>query len=118
MKTSEWFFLAALGGVGYFVYEALNKAGSTANKAKDAVASAVANPIVAALNWYYGSADVIPTGNVILPNGSKIPLKQLAVSFDDTNNVGSFVYQGYGYIIAPNPNGGPAYDQNGDYHAQ
>lgn len=118
MKTQEWVELAILGAVGYWAYGLLTKGSKAASAATDAAAQHIANAYVAVTNWLYGSTATVPTGNVILPDGTKLPLSQLHVTFDDTNNVGSFVYQGYGYIIPPNPSGGPAYDQNGDYHAQ
>lgn len=108
-------------GVGLGVLYGLNKIfgkGGPAAAATNALASAIAKPYVAISNWVEGSYNVIPTGNVILPNGKKVPVSQLNVTWDDANNVASFVYQGYGYIIPPGSNGGAAYDQNGDYHAQ
>lgn len=118
MKGREWLGLAVLGGVGYWVYQALTKASGAAGKAADAVTSGIANTYVGLTNWLYGSSTTTPTGNVILPNGNKVALSQLAVTWDDTNNVATFTYQGANYVIPPNPSGGPAYDQNGDYHAQ
>ncbi len=108
--TREWLSLAALAGVGYFVYSALTKAGGAAG-------AAVAGGIAKAWVWATSSS-VVPTGNVILPNGQKIPTANLHITWDSDVGVASFVYDGYGYIIPPNPSGGPAYDSNGDYHAQ
>lgn len=117
MKTTDLLGLAVLAGVGYGLYKLVGP-GSPGAKAADAVAGAIAKPIVAISNWYYGSTATIPTGNVILPNGTKVPTAQLHITWDSAVGVASFVYNGYGYIIAPNPDGGPGYDQNGDYHAQ
>ncbi len=108
-------------GVGLGVLYALIKVfgkGGPAQAVTNAVSGAIAAPYAAVSNFLEGSYNVIPTGNVLLPNGSKVPLSQLQVTWDQANNVASFVYQGYGYIIPPGSNGGPAYDQNGDYHAQ
>lgn len=108
-------------GIGLGVLYALTKVfgkGGPAQAATDAVAGAIAKPYVAISNWIEGSYNVVPTGTVILPNGQRVPVSQLHVSWDSANNVASFVYQGYGYIIPAGANGGPAYDQNGDYHAQ
>ena len=112
MKLENLLPWGILAGVAYFFFT---------KKLPDAtkpVSDAIGNAIVNVTNWLYGSYDVVPTGNVILPNGTKVPLSQLHVTFDAANNVGSFVYQGFGYIIRPNPSGGPAYDTNGDYHAE
>ena len=117
MKVENLLTLGVLGAVAYGLYELLKKDGP-ASTATNTVAGAIAKPIVAISNWLEGSGDVVPTGNVILPNGSKVPLASVNVTWDTANNVASFVYQGYGYIIMPGANGGPAYDSNGDYHAQ
>ncbi len=105
-------------GVGYGIYKLFLSGDSPGKKAADAVAGAIASPIATVSNWIHGSWATIPTGNVILPDGTKIPTAQLHITFDDAVGVGSFAYRGYGYIIRPGPNGGPAYDQNGDYHAE
>lgn len=118
MKASDWITLGVVGAVGYGLYQFFGKQGP-GGKAADAASSAVADAYVAVTNWLYGSPSVIPTGNVILPNGAKVPIANVQhMMFDETNNVASFVYNGYGYIIRPNPDGGPAYDTNGDYHAE
>jgi hypothetical protein len=117
MKAGDIITVGVGVGVLYALYKVFGKGGPASN-ATNAVAGAIAAPITAALNWYYGSVDIVPSGNVILPNGTKVPSSKIALTWDDANNVASFVYQGYGYIIRPNPNGGPAYDQNGDYHAE
>ncbi len=117
MKVSDYVGLALGGAVIYGIYKALGPGGA-AKEAADKVADAIATPYVAFTNWLYGSVATIPTGNVILPNGTKVPVAQLKVTWDDASNVASFVYNGYGYIIRPNPDGGAAYDSNGDYHAE
>lgn len=118
MKVTEWIGLAVLGAVGYGVYKAFGKDGPISHAA-DETSSAIANTWVGFTNWLYGSPNVIPTGNVILPNGAKVPIANVQhMMWDTANNVASFVYNGYGYIIRPNPNGGAAYDTNGDYHAE
>jgi hypothetical protein len=117
MKAENLLTLGVLGAVAYGLYELLKK-GGPASTATNAVAGAIAKPIVAISNWIEGSSDIVPTGNVILPNGTKIPLANVHVTWDDAVGVASFVYNGYGYIILPGANGGPAYDTNGDYHAQ
>jgi hypothetical protein len=118
MKPREWLGLAVLGGVGYWAYLLLTKATNAAGAAAQSATSGIANAYVGITNWLYGSSAITPTGNVILPNGQKVPLSQLSVTWDSTNNVANFTYLGVPYIIPPNPSGGPAYDQNGDYHAQ
>lgn len=111
----EW----GLGAVvALVVVNVLKRVTDVGKKATDAAATDIANAYVAVTNWLYGSYTVVPTGNVILPNGAKVPLAKVHVTFDDADNVGRFTYQGTNYIIAPNPSGGPAYDTNGDYHAQ
>lgn len=117
MKLDNLITLAVVGGVGYALYELFGK-GGPGQQATNTVASAIAKPIVAISNWIEGSYDVVPSGNIILPNGTKIPVAAVHVTWDDANNVASFVYQGYGYIIRPGANGGAAYDTNGDYHAE
>ena len=104
--------------VSLVVVNVLKRVTDVGKKAADAAATDVANAYVAVTNWLYGSYTVVPTGNVILPNGLKVPLAQVHVTFDDADNVGRFSYQGVNYTIQPNPSGGPAYDTNGDYHAQ
>lgn len=121
METRDAISLAVVLGVGYALYKFVGPGSQVAKAASDAtaaVAGAIANPIVSLTNWYYGSVDTIPTGNVILPNGTKVPTSKLHITWDSAVGVASFVYNGYGYIIPPNPDGGAAYDQNGDYHAQ
>jgi hypothetical protein len=111
--------LIELGIIGAVLYAAWKYIVSpTASKAADTASSAIANTWVGITNWYYGSSDIVPTGNVILPNGTKVPVSKLHVTWDSDVGVASFTYNGYGYIIRPNPNGGAAYDQNGDYHAE
>lgn len=110
--------LTITGGIIYGALYLLKKAANVGSKVADTAATDVANAYVAVTNWLYGSYTVVPTGNVILPNGLKVPLAQVHVTFDDADNVGRFTYQGVNYTIAPNPSGGPAYDTNGDYHAQ
>lgn len=117
MKVTDYVGLAIGGAVVYAIYKTLGP-NSPGQQAADKVADAIAQPYVAFTNWLYGSVATVPTGNVILPNGQKVPVAQLKVTWDDANNVASFVYNGYGYIIRPNPDGGPAYDANGDYHAE
>lgn len=121
MKATDWVSVGVLGAIGYGLYKLVGP-GSAAAKAAGAVANAVAGgiaaPVASLSNWYYGSGATIPTGNVILPDGTKVPTAQLHITWDSAVGVASFVYKGYGYIIPPNPSGGPAYDQNGDYHAQ
>jgi len=108
--------LGIIGAVAYAAWKFILAPG--ASKATDAASSAIANAYVGITNWWYGSPDVVPTGNVILPNGTKVPLSKVHVTWDTNVGVASFVYNGYGYIIRANPDGGPAYDQNGDYHAE
>jgi hypothetical protein len=115
MKTNDLVWLG-LGGVIAFVV--VSKLTSVGKKATDEVAGGIANAYVKLTNWLYGSYAVVPTGNVILPDGTKVPLVNVHLTFDSVNNVGTFVYNGYGYIIRQNPSGGPAYDTNGDYHAE
>jgi hypothetical protein len=118
MNVRDYVGLAVGGAVVYAIYKTLGP-GSPGKQAADKVADAIAKPYVAFTNWLYGSYTTVPTGNVILPNGAKVPVAQLShFMWDNTNNVASFVYNGYGYIIRPNPDGGPAYDANGDYHAE
>jgi hypothetical protein len=106
-----------LAAVGYAAWKYF--VSPTASKATDAASSAIANAYVGVTNWLYGSSTMVPTGNVILPNGQKVPISQVQhMTWDDAAGVASFVYNGYGYIIRPNPDGGPAYDTNGDYHAE
>lgn len=118
MKIENMLTLGVVAGVGYVLYDLFFKKGGPGSNVVNAVAGAIATPYVAVTNFLEGSYNVSPTGNVILPNGSKIPLSSVAVTWDQANNVASFVYQGFGYIIAPGANGAPAYDANGDYHAQ
>lgn len=109
--------LGIVAGAAYGLYKLFGP-GSPGSKAADAVAGAIANPIASVSNWMHGSWATVPTGNVILPNGTKVPTSKLRITWDDAVGVASFVYNGYGYIIMPNHSGGPPYDQNGDYHAQ
>lgn len=117
MKTDDIVVIGIGAAVLYGLYKLIGS-GGLASKATNTVSQGIANAYVGLTNWLYGSSTTVPTGNVILPNGYKVPLSQLAVTFDDTNNVAAFVFQGVTYTIPPNPSGGPAYDQNGDYHAQ
>jgi hypothetical protein len=110
--------LTKWGLIGGALWLAWKHVAPTASKAADALSTGIAKTWVGLTNWYYGSVDTIPTGNVILPNGAKIPLSQVHVTWDASAGVASFVYNGYGYIIRPNPDGGAGYDQNGDYHAE
>ena len=110
--------LGLVAVVGLVVVNVLKRVTDVGKRTTDAAVTDVANAYVAVTNWLYGSYTVVPTGNVILPNGLKVPLAQVHVAFDDSDNVGRFTYQGTNYTIAPNPSGGPAYDTNGDYHAQ
>ncbi len=117
-RGTNGLMLAALGAGAYVVYR-LFRPGGIASQATSAVSSGIANAIVGSTNFIRGSYNIQPTGNVILPNGSKVRIADVQnMMWDAANNVASFVYQGYGYIIPPDPAGGPAYDQNGDYHAQ
>jgi hypothetical protein len=118
MKVTDYVGLAVGGAVVYGLYKLFGSDSAPAKQAADKVANAIAQPYVAFTNWLYGSYATVPTGNVILPNGTKVPVANLKVTWDDASNVASFVYNGYGYIIRPNPDGGPAYDANGDYHAE
>jgi hypothetical protein len=122
MQTRDAISLALVLGVGYALYKWVgpgSPVAKAAGEAADAVAGAIANPIAKLSNWAYGSVSTIPTGNVILPNGTKVPISKVQnMRWDSAVGVASFVYNGYGYIIPPNPSGGAAYDQNGDYHAQ
>ncbi len=117
MKVSDYAGLAIGGAIVYGLYKLLGP-NSPGKQIADKTADVIAKPYVAFTNWLYGSVATIPTGNIILPNGTKIPVAAVHVTWDDANNVASFVYNGYGYIIRPNPDGGPAYDSNGDYHAE
>jgi len=110
--------LGILAAVAFAAVVLIKKAVNVGSKATDAVATDIANAYVGLTNWLYGSWATVPTGNVILPNGLKVPLAQLHVTFDDASNVGNFTYQGTSYLIRPNPAGGPAYDTNGNYHAE
>ncbi len=119
MKVTDYVGLALGGAVVYGLYKLFGESNSPGKQIADKVGNAIAKPYVAITNWLYGSFTTVPTGNVILPNGAKVPVAQLTnFHFDDANNVASFVYNGFGYIIRPNPDGGPAYDNNGDYHAE
>lgn len=117
MNTRDWVGLAVGGAVIYGLYKLVGP-GSPGAKAADKVAGAIASPFATVSNWLHGSWATVPTGNVILPDNSKVPLSQVSVTWDDGSGVASFVYRGYGYIIRPDPAGGPAYDVNGDYHAE
>lgn len=117
MQSRNLLQLAVLLGVGYGLYK-LAGPSSAASRAANAVAGAIANPNAKGGSWSYGTYSTVPSGNVILPDGTKVPTAGLNPTWDAAVGVDSFVYHGYGYIILPNPNGGPAYDQNGDYHAQ
>jgi hypothetical protein len=109
--------LGVAAGVVYAIYKFSQQIAN--NPVTQGLTSGIAKGITAVSNWVYGSPSVIPSGNVILPDGTKVPISQVQnMSWDSTNNVASFTYNGYGYIIMPNPSGGPAYDVNGDYHAQ
>lgn len=112
MKAGDLVTLGVLGAVGYGLYKLIGP-GSPGAKAADAVAGGIAKA------WVWAtSSSVVPTGTVILPNGQRVPTANLHITWDRDVGVASFVYNGYGYIIPPNPSGGPAYDTNGDYHAQ
>jgi hypothetical protein len=115
--------IQGLKNVGSAAASAAGKVGSAVASAAETAATPIAAPIgyAAAALWktweWATSANIAPSGNVIMPDGSAIPVSQLALSFDDTYNVAKFAYQGRAYVIPQNPTGGPAYDQNGDYHA-
>jgi hypothetical protein len=116
MDSRNLLQLAVLLGIGYGLYKLVG-ASNPAARAANAVANAITHPNSAS-SWSYGTYSTVPSGNVILPNGTKVPTASLNPTWDAAVGVDSFVYNGYGYIILPNPSGGPAYDQNGDYHAQ
>lgn len=83
------------------------------------ISSAIADTIVAAWktwDWATG-ANMVPSGNVVMPDGTVIPLGQLGVvSYNNQYNLAQFSYGGLAYVIPQNPNG-PSYDTNGNYHA-
>jgi hypothetical protein len=118
MNTRDYVGLGVLAGLGYVVYRTFIAPDAAAKKAVDSVAGVIAKPFIALDRWWYGTFDMVPTGNVILPNGTKVPMSKLHVTWDQDVGVASFVYNGFGYIIRPNPDGGAGYDQNGDYHAE
>ena len=114
---------AVLVGVaigGYLLYKFLQPAVNAAGNAAAAVGAGVGaaeQGIANAWVWATSGAAIQASGNVILPDGTAVPLSSVSVSFNPSANVGTFVYQGTQYVIAPNPSGGPAYDVNGNYHA-
>lgn len=117
--------IGAVAAIGYAVYQILKpveNAVSTVANAAGQVATNVAAGVGAAETgvagaWVWAtSSSVVPTGNVILPNGTSVPLSQLAVTY--SNGAGVFTFDSVQWEILANPSGGPAYDSNGNYHAQ
>jgi hypothetical protein len=127
---------AVLGGL-YILYEVmqgLKAAGSAAAsaagavaKGADQVATTLTSPVASAIAAVYNAAwqtwdwatnsNMVPSGNVILPNGTTLPLSSVQpVTFNSAYNVGQFAYGGVTYVIPQNPSG-PSYDPQGNYHA-
>jgi hypothetical protein len=117
MNIRDWVGLSVGGAVIYGLYKFVGP-GSPGSKAADKVAAAIATPYATVSNWLHGSWATVPTGNVILPDGTRIALSQLSVRWDTDSGYASFTYHNDPYIIRPDPAGGPAYDVNGDYHAE
>jgi hypothetical protein len=118
MKTSDLITLGVGAGILYALYKFVK---GPAAAAVDSTASAIAAPIAAVSNWFYGSVNMTPSGLVILPNGQQVQMANAALGsiyFDSATNTAHFVYNGIPYVIQANPSGGPAYDQNGNYHAE
>lgn len=108
--------------VGTGVASAASAAGqavvNTAQDLAQPVSTAIADTAVAiwkTWDWATG-ANMVPTGNVIMPDGSVIPLANLKVSYNNQYNAAQFNYGSQAFVIPQNPNG-PSYDTNGNYHA-
>ena len=82
----KWLTWAAIGGVAYVVYSIYRKAADAGDKASKAIADAylrvTAGPVIEVL------------GRAVLPNGVKVPLKDIVLKPDAT-----FVYGMVGYRL-------------------
>lgn len=138
IQTEQILMLGAVAGGLYLLYQAVQglkdvggaaaSAAAKVGKATVDVAKTVLSPVSTPAGWiaaeiwktwnWATSGDVIPTGAVVLPTGTKVATSDLNMTFNDQYNVAVFSYKGVTYVIAPNPDpNGVAYDNNGDYHA-
>ena len=123
----EIVLIGAIGALGYALYQILKPIESATSAVAGAVGQ-VATNVAAGVGaaeggvagaWVWAtSSSVVPSGNVILPNGTSVPLSGLAVTSDPSSGAAVFTFDSVNWEILPNPSGGPAYDSNGNYHAQ
>jgi hypothetical protein len=110
MDTDDIKTYALIGGIGlgaYLLYKAFSGVKT--------VVCAVTAPATAALaNWYVSLTScgaAIPTGQVLLPNGTAVPVAQLQVSSVAGTNSAMFTYGGQTYYL------NSPHDSNGNWAA-
>lgn len=137
IKGEQILMLGAVAGGLYLLYqiveglkEAAPKVADAATKAGKAVynaAQTATSPVAAPIGWaaaaiwktwdWATNPNSNPTGYVVLPDNTKLPFSQLAVTFNNAYNLAQFNYQGRAYVIPQNPDDGPSFDNDGNYHA-
>lgn len=112
--TKNWLLLGGLGIAAYLIYQAVAGIGSAASSAVQGATNAVGGGIASLYDWFTMSPPVAASGTIQFQNGQSVPIANIAggISFDSTNNVGVFTYQGTQYAI-PQGSG----DANGNYPA-
>jgi len=116
-RLSQWVPVAVgLGGL-YLLYRLFTGVKNAATQVLSPVIGPVVSAIYNAIQWAEGNT-VTPTGRIVLPNGDTVNVSDVGgLTFNDAANVAQFAYNSVQYVILPNPSGGPAYDQAGNYHA-
>lgn len=108
VETVAALALAAAGA--YVAWRVLRELANVTNAGTEAIAKA----------WIWATSPAVrPSGRIVLPDGRAIGADELERSwFDQSEGVMHFDYRGHEYVILPNPSGGPAYDTEGNYHAE
>ena len=73
-----------------------------------------------AQGWVWATAGAPASVNaaVVLPDGTAVPFDEIPQTWHDQTGAVRFDFGGKSYVILPNPQGGPAYDTEGNYHAE
>lgn len=105
IPTWVWYVAGALG-----LYYLLKKA---IPQIPQAINTALAAPEQAVANAYVGltsGAPVVPAGNIVLPDGSLVPVAQLSPYVDSGSGNTMVAYAGHTYSLQP-------HDANGNWPA-
>lgn len=116
--------IGALGIAGYLIYKAVAAVEQPITTAAGAVASgtdAAAGALATGYVTAFTNPNLVPTGNIVLPNGTIIAVSSLSggLVMNDSTNQATFSYDGATYEIqgAQSATGAPVTDASGNYIA-